>query len=163
MKKITKILMLGLIFALTCSVSFAAPPDKATITEFKKDVCISIDQAIVPAENYVVAFVTRITDLPPGESPSSGSVTFINFEKKNKLSEISKTISMTDNIPINAGVFDNYIYKFETTALRQSNITQDKDTGQLLHRQTYKKDKSPENNILIFDHPDNITEPNCRE
>lgn len=50
MKKIKPFLLLGLIFALVCSVSFAAPPPgKATLIEFKKDVSVPIDLAVTPA------------------------------------------------------------------------------------------------------------------
>ena len=84
MRFIKPFLLLGLIFALICSVSFAAsPPFKATLTEFKKDATVSIDQVITPAITIKISGYS-FDDL---RQHRSESFDFSNIYTEKKLSQ----------------------------------------------------------------------------
>jgi hypothetical protein len=105
MKKFKQFLLLGLIFALVSSVSYAAPPGKATLTEFiENDEPVFIDQAITPAitlkistaafddlrqhraesVSYYTYIIENLSSMPPGNNNLSYGPPFNLYGENDK-------------------------------------------------------------------------------
>lgn len=95
MKKIKPFLLLGLIFALVCSVSFAAPPGKATLTEFKKYVSFSIDQVCTPA------ITVQISEFAFDDLRQHRAESYVVYTHKEKT-----------NLPAAVADFNDFTYKY---------------------------------------------------
>lgn len=121
MKKFKQFLLLGLIFALVCSVSFAAPPGKATLTEFKKDVSVSIDQAVTPA------ITIKISELAFDDLRQHRAESYVDIhtdkEKLNYTAAVADFNDFTYKYPLN---FYGYNDKNHILIRRPDKITDSK-------------------------------------